>query len=202
MDVKEKIIIEAKTIFTNNGIKNVTMDYLASELRLSKRTIYQHFTDKDDLVSMVVNDIINDSKIAFKDIMLLSNNVVEAFFNIARYNIAEYGKMNRLFFEDLRKFYPAFRISESSEDGLKIITILINRAVEEGIIEKEINIGLISIFIEQIFIMAHSNVFTSFSKKEVFHFVLLAYMKGICTEKGRKIIEESSSNFYNQINKL
>ncbi|HQG08781.1 MAG TPA: TetR/AcrR family transcriptional regulator, partial [Dysgonamonadaceae bacterium] len=41
MDVKERIVKEAGKLFLENGIKNVSMDYLASSIGISKRTIYE-----------------------------------------------------------------------------------------------------------------------------------------------------------------
>src|SRR6202000_2790704 len=54
MDVKERILSKAADLFMRYGIRSITMDEIASQLGISKKTIYQFFTDKDDLVSAVI----------------------------------------------------------------------------------------------------------------------------------------------------
>ncbi len=50
MDIKEKIVFVAGALFMHNGIKNISLDEVASKLGISKRTIYQHFEDKEDIL--------------------------------------------------------------------------------------------------------------------------------------------------------
>ena len=54
MDNKTRIIQEAKTLFMRLGIRSVSMDDIASHLGMSKKTIYQLFADKDNLVDSVI----------------------------------------------------------------------------------------------------------------------------------------------------
>src|SRR5579872_1064742 len=54
MDVKERILAKAADLFIRYGIRSITMDEIASQLGISKKTIYQFFTDKDDMVAAVI----------------------------------------------------------------------------------------------------------------------------------------------------
>jgi AcrR family transcriptional regulator len=54
MEVKERILMKAADLFSRYGIRSITMDEIASQLGISKKTIYQFFTDKDDMVSAVI----------------------------------------------------------------------------------------------------------------------------------------------------
>ena len=53
-DVKERILTKAAELFMRYGIRSITMDEIATQLGISKKTIYQFFTDKDDMVSAVI----------------------------------------------------------------------------------------------------------------------------------------------------
>src|ERR1700733_4118922 len=63
MDVKERILIKAADLFCRYGIRTITMDEIASQLGISKKTIYQFFTDKDDMVSAVIEQEIHRNEL-------------------------------------------------------------------------------------------------------------------------------------------
>lgn len=52
--MKVHILEKATELFTRQGIRSVTMDDVSRHLSISKKTLYQHFTDKDDLVETIV----------------------------------------------------------------------------------------------------------------------------------------------------
>src|SRR4030088_2070262 len=56
MEVKERILEKATDLFMRYGIRSITMDEIAAQLAISKKTIYQFFTDKDAMVEAVVNE--------------------------------------------------------------------------------------------------------------------------------------------------
>src|SRR5258708_13443815 len=55
MEVKERILSKAADLFMRYGIRSITMDEIATQLGISKKTIYQFFTDKDDMFSAVID---------------------------------------------------------------------------------------------------------------------------------------------------
>ncbi|HMI63571.1 MAG TPA: TetR/AcrR family transcriptional regulator [Puia sp.] len=63
MEVKERILSKAADLFMRYGIRSITMDEIASQLGISKKTIYQFFTDKDDLVSAVIEREIKTNEV-------------------------------------------------------------------------------------------------------------------------------------------
>src|SRR5215813_13996179 len=62
MDVKERILIKAAELFMRYGIRSITMDEIAAQLGISKKTIYQFFTDKDDMVYAVIGQEIKKNE--------------------------------------------------------------------------------------------------------------------------------------------
>ena len=62
MEVKDRILVKAADLFCRYGIRTITMDEIASQLGISKKTIYQFFTDKDDMVSAVIDQEISHNE--------------------------------------------------------------------------------------------------------------------------------------------
>ena len=69
MEIKERIIEEAALMFRTYGIRAVTMDMLASQMGISKRTIYENFVDKDELLEGVIYWMASKQKEMFESIL-------------------------------------------------------------------------------------------------------------------------------------
>src|SRR5512138_271340 len=105
MDTKNRIIEEAANMFRTYGIRAVTMDMLAAEMGISKRTIYEIFRDKDELLQGVMRWM------AYKQVELTnkylqnSENVIEAIFGIMDNMMDHIKKMSPAFRLDMRKYH-------------------------------------------------------------------------------------------------
>jgi AcrR family transcriptional regulator len=64
--VKERIIKSALNLFWRYGIKSVTMDDIAKDLGISKRTIYQHYSDKEAILALVIQEEIMTRNVRWK----------------------------------------------------------------------------------------------------------------------------------------
>ena len=127
MEPQEKILKTSLGMFFRYGIKHVTMDDIAKELGMSKKTIYQFYKEKDDLVNqlceveMVIQEkVFRDIQLSAKDpiheIMLISTKMREMMQNI-----------NPLFFLDLQKFYPvAFKRFQQFKEECAYKDVLAN----------------------------------------------------------------------------
>ena len=80
---KETILEEVAKMFNANGIKPVTMDYISMDMKISKRTLYEIFKDKDDLVMQVMQHEMKKADEKIKKIIAESDNVLDAIFSIA-----------------------------------------------------------------------------------------------------------------------
>ncbi|MDQ6813749.1 MAG: TetR/AcrR family transcriptional regulator, partial [Bacteroidota bacterium] len=107
MEARERILIKAHELFHRFGFRRVTMDEIALKTGMSKKTIYQSFENKDEIVDAVVEEHINKScGICESHCAKAENAVHEIFLNID--TIQELvGEMNPMVFEDLEKFFPA-----------------------------------------------------------------------------------------------
>ncbi|MBO7134722.1 MAG: TetR/AcrR family transcriptional regulator, partial [Bacteroidales bacterium] len=74
---KETILEEVAKMFNANGIKPVTMDYISMDMKISKRTLYEIFKDKDDLVMQVMQHEMKKADEKIKKIIAESDNVLD-----------------------------------------------------------------------------------------------------------------------------
>jgi len=196
MDTEQKIIQKAIELFRKLGIRNVTMDTLATELGISKRTIYELFKDKNNLVSISIQEMARQNREEVLEIINNSTNVIDAMFQIGRNGQQQRAEMSDAFFDDIKKRFPEInkRFNTDSEyRNSSVSQLLLSRGVNEGIFRAELNIELVSTFIEQLGSFLHnSEYFTAgnINEKEIMKNIFLPYFRGISTEKGVKLIEQ------------
>jgi hypothetical protein len=201
MEVKEKILKGAAELFIRDGVRKVTMDQLASSLGISKRTIYENYRDKEDLIRNFLTKVINEHKSGLVKIINSSDNVIEALFRFGIYNRDSIAGTNPQFFEDLKKYYAdmfeAIKKSEKIGNG-EVSYLILKRGVNEGTFVKTIDIDLVNTFIHVVM-----NYFFNLTREDctppqkIWSSIFLPYIKGICTEKGLEYLSDFLSKNQN-----
>jgi AcrR family transcriptional regulator len=196
MDVKERILTKAAELFMRYGVRSITMDEIAAQLGISKKTIYQFFTDKDDMVYAVIEQEIEKDKqecIGYRDnsrdgvheIFL----AVEGLEELLRYT-------NPMMLYDLEKYHPrAFeKIREYKYQFLyEAILENLRRGIDEGIYRTDLQLDIVAkCRIEAAFLVFDPNLFphSRYSMSEVNLELAMFYLHGIVNDKGRKLIEK------------
>jgi len=192
MDIRNKIIEGAGKLFIENGIKQVTMDMIAQSMGISKRTIYENFKDKDDLLSNFLYNTMIRHKEQLIKIMGESKNVIEALFNFGNYNKNSMANVNPLFFSDLKKYHFDIYskvINNGEVRNHELTYTLLKRGQNEGIFIKEIDLEIANLFIH--YMMGFFDEVDNETKCKaikIWTSVHLPYLRGICTEKGKDIL--------------
>ncbi len=200
MDTEQKIIQKAIELFKKLGIRNVTMDTLANELGISKRTIYELFKDKNNLVSISIGEMARQNREEILEIINNSSNVIDAMFQIGRNGQQRRSEMSDAFFDDIKKRFPEInkRFNTDSEyRNSSVSQLLLNRGVKEGIFRPDLNIEVVSTFIEQLGSFLHNSEYFgggTINEKEIMKYIFLPYFRGISTEKGVKLIDQYFEN--------
>jgi TetR/AcrR family transcriptional regulator, cholesterol catabolism regulator len=198
MDTRLRILKEAGLMFSRFGIRSITMDHIANELGISKRTLYEIFKDKDDLVFQAITEGANaHKKLCFK-IVGESDNVIEAIFKIGKLNTDILGKMNPLFFEDLKKFHREIYHNIHQKGELRDYNLtksLFERGVSEAVFSDDLNMEIVNLFAHKILDIIHSQEFSDYKPEEINKSVLLPFFYGIATEKGRELITNYLKDF-------
>jgi AcrR family transcriptional regulator len=196
VEVKEKIISGARQLFTKYGIRSITMDMIAEQLGVSKRTIYENFKDKDELLKYCIDEGMTEQRAKIYELIKNSENVIDATFNFIKYSINIYKTFNLLFFYDIQKYYPELcelKIKHNDKQNLDRTIELLNQGKSEYLFRNEINVEIVARLIsEQFKILNNQDVFpeSKFSKIEVFENIVINFIRGIATEEGFLLIEK------------
>jgi AcrR family transcriptional regulator len=195
MEPKDRIILKSIELFTRAGIRQVTMDQIAGAAGMSKRTIYEMFKDKDELLWQCIETMNSQHEKELVEIISRSANAIEALYLIGQHGEKKKAAINRLFFEDFDKLYPKKRrlFIKRNEPGNESVTYtILNRGIDEGIFRKGMNLVVVDIFIHEMMKICHSiDVFPeSSSAREIIENIVIPYFRGISTKKGLELIEK------------
>jgi len=196
MELQEKIIEEATHQYFQYGIRNVTMDGIATGLGLSKRTVYEIFKDKNELVHECLKSIKQKHNAKNQKIVTTSTNVIETIFSFMQEGIKSMNAINPVFFRDMEKFYNSTwkKLKEENEkEGFMLTTELLKKGIKEGLFREDINIQIVSkLFHEQINLLANEEIFPrdEFNYTDVFQNLTINFMRGISTQKGIDLIDK------------
>ncbi len=106
MDAKERILLKSHELFNRYGIRSVSMDDISTQLGMSKKTIYQYYTDKDELVSAVFTAVIEENRTCCcLDRQQADNAIHEVFLAFDRL-IDMFSNMNPSILYDMEKYHP------------------------------------------------------------------------------------------------
>lgn len=199
-ELKKRIVLAAMKAFTTNGIKGVTMDDVASDLGISKRTLYETFKDKEELLIECVK-LQEEEKEAFgAKAVAESKNVLEVILKFYKLSIDIYQKINIRFFEDIRK-YPKVNelIRQSREKNQCSVLAFFKSGVEQGIFRDDVNFEIVNILLrEQMDFLHSAEIVRAYSFFEVYESIVFIFLRGISTEKGQKILDEFIDNYRKQ----
>jgi TetR/AcrR family transcriptional regulator, cholesterol catabolism regulator len=196
MEIRDKIIEEATKQFMLYGIRNVTMDDLATSLGISKRTVYETFTDKTELVHKCLETLKQKHEEKTREIITSSRNVIITIFTFMKEGIKSMTSINPVFFLDMQKLYPGTWNCLSEENAKKTFDLskeLLERGVKEGLFRQNINIPIVAkLFHEQMNLLADEKIFPrdEFNYADVFQSLTINFMRGISTNKGIELIDE------------
>lgn len=194
MEPQDKILKISLELFFKYGIKRVTMDDIAKELGMSKKTIYQFYKEKDDLVSQLCQIELKKQLDEFSALQHEANDPLHEIILISDKIRNMLQPINPMFFLDLQKFYPSayeqFRSFREYCSG-KLILKNIKVGVESGLYRKDIDIAFTAEYrMAQIDMLMFGNYFSydhiSFTKTH--ELILDMFVYSICSIKGHKLI--------------
>lgn len=195
---ESNIIIEkAGELYYKYGIKSITMDDVARELGISKKTLYQFVKNKTDLVKKVVDFEIQKRTGEFKELDKSKLNAIEELFEVNRQINCMLEKHNPSMHYDLRKYYPDIfkRLQVSKREGMfKSIIFNLEKGKKEGLYRKEIDIGIIA----RIQVARAENVIESsyvsildYTSRKFFSELFIYHIRGIANSKGIRFLEDN-----------
>lgn len=200
MERKEKIAGRASELMQQFGIRTVTMDDISRDLGISKKTIYQYFKDKKELVNTITKLHLSSEKCKFEGTATESENGVHELILVSHCLRESMKDMKMSLMNELQKFYPeAWQMYEDFKRGvmLEAITGVIKRGQKEGLFRPEVDPDLIAVMrIEQVQTFIMSNPFhrEEYSLSEVQMQLFDHFIHGLFTIEGHQLFNEYTTS--------
>jgi AcrR family transcriptional regulator len=201
MEIRDRIIVEAAELFKTYGIKSVTMDSLATQLGISKRTIYEVFSDKDELLIGVLKWMTERQKELVKKFLEESENAIVAIFKLLEINLNHFQDMSPAFQADIKKYHHEVLMKKADKCEMpdyRNNIQLIEKGISENFFRKDINPDLVN---RCLYSMVRSIMdqdlypFEQFSRREVVKNGFINYLRGISTFEGLELVNKLEAGF-------
>tara|TARA_R110002050_G_scaffold226163_4_gene361992 strand:+ start:684 stop:1295 length:612 start_codon:yes stop_codon:yes gene_type:complete len=194
--MKEKIVQKATDLFLKIGFKSVTMDDIAAEMAISKKTIYTHFKNKTELVQECTCNLLHNITNGIDEICSLNQNPIEELYNIKKYVLGKIEDDKSSPHFQLQKYYP--EISENLkashfEKMMECTRTNLRRGIEQGLYRSNLNIDFIArLYFLSVHGIKDQDLFPveKFSTKYVNEEYLEYHLRGIVTSEGFNILNK------------
>ena len=191
-EAREKILKGAEMLFMKYGVRSISMDDIARHLTVSKKTLYQHFTDKDEMIVQISKIHLERNIEEMEEFSRTAENAIDELGKISVCLKKDMEEMNPSLLFDLQKYHPkawAVWLDFKNKFIRDSVVKNLNKGIEEGYFRPEINVEVLAALrmqmIEDVFdnrIFPKDKFNLAEAQVQVFdHFVY-----GLCTEKGRK----------------
>lgn len=193
MPVRDRILETALRMFRMYGIKSVTMFDISRESGVSKKTVYEHFRDKEELVQEGMRFMLNGHEQHLEDFRQQSANAIEELLKEVKYMEEMGNTINPVMLYEMQKYHPViWREVETfkQEHMMRAITTNLERGIQEGSYRKDLKLNVMArmrlLQLETVFQPALYPA-TQFNMQEVVREITTHFILGITTPKGREI---------------
>lgn len=199
MEPKERILIKSQELFMQYGIRSVSMDDIANNLGMSKKTLYQYYADKDELVDAVVEARIKEMQTDCLGCREKAKDAIHEIFIMMDRIIEDFNNMNPMLLYDMEKFhFKAYQRFREHKD--KFLARIIRENIEWGIKDElyraEVNVDVMCKFrLESMMIPFNVALFPpgKYNLAKLSEEIIQHFIYGLATIKGHKQIQK-----YNQ----
>lgn len=198
-EIKQKIQQGAAELFLRYGVRSITMDEIARHLGISKKTLYQYFADKDDVVSSCTRTHLEREREQLDEIARSSTNSVEELVRLS-YCLRENLKgMNPSLLFDLQKYHSAawkIWLDYKNKTIRNSVVRNLKQGIAEGLFREDIDPEVLAILrLETVQLAFDEQLFPKerFSFPKVQLQILEHFIHGLLTDKGRKLFQKLKS---------
>ncbi|HMJ47261.1 MAG TPA: TetR/AcrR family transcriptional regulator [Ferruginibacter sp.] len=193
-DVKDRIKFAAHDLVMQYSIRSVSMDDIASSLGMSKKTIYQYYKDKDELIDAVVEGVLQNTQLACNTDRAKADNAVHEVILSMDMIAQMFRKMNPSILFDMQKYHPeAFQrfLKHKNDFIYNILRQNLERGIKEALYRPEINIDILARFrVDSMFIPFTPEFQRNmkYNLLEIEQQIITNFLFGLVTLKGYKLV--------------
>ena len=198
--MKEEIILKSTDLFLNLGFKSVTMDDIAHEMGISKKTIYQHFKNKTKLVETTAMHVFNKIANGIDCICELNKNPIEEVYEIKRFVMLHLKDEKSSPQYQLQKYYPKIYSTLKRKQFDKMLGCVkrnLERGLSQGIYRSSIDIDFTArLYFNGMISLKDQDIFPreDFAMSTLMNNYLEYHLRGICSAKGLETLTHLHTN--------
>ena len=196
METKDRILSRTRALFMRNGIKSVSMDDIANNLGMSKKTLYKTFANKDELVLAVMTNNLNAAQSECTYVASHAADAVQEMLNISAWADEQFGNVHPSIFYDLKKYYPtawALFSTHKSSFILDQITRNLHRGIAEGLFRSDLDVEVLArLNLAQIELTFNPDLYppAQFAPSRVNKVFDEHFLLGVATLKGHRLFNK------------
>jgi AcrR family transcriptional regulator len=196
MENKDRILTRAAALFLRNGIKSVSMDDIAADLGMSKKTLYKTFASKDEIVLAVMTDHLCKAQSECAHFAGVSADAVREMLDISAWADKEFSNVHPSIFYDLKKYHPdawALFSTHKSTFILDQITRNLRRGIAEGLFRNDLDVEVLArLNLAQIELTFNPDLYppAQFSPVRVNKVFDEHFLLGVATLKGHRLFNK------------
>ena len=191
--LREVILKTAMKAFTEKGIRAVKMDDIAESLAISKRTMYEIYATKEELLYEGVKTFREKRRAKFIELGK-EKDLMEILLKVYHMRVEEANAVNPLFYDDVVKYPRVLRyLTREQKNSREDMKLFFKRGVEEGYFRDDLNYELAVHLFEAIGrYIKEERLYNKYSIKEIFRGMPLVLLRGLCTEKSIEKLKKIS----------
>jgi TetR/AcrR family transcriptional regulator, cholesterol catabolism regulator len=198
----QDLINKISELYLRYGIKSITMDDVAREAGISKKTLYLHFKDKKEMVEKVIHHLINEQKCGMEKMYdSPATNAIDKLMRMTGYMTESLKQSNMAMTYDLRKYFPELWdevIEFKREEVYRYMMDNIETGIAEGLYRKGLNYDIISRIYVSRLEMYQTDLWEPLSKYdigEIFQTLFIYHIRGIATPAGLEYLDKNIKNW-------
>ena len=189
--LRAKILATAMTDFRQRGIRAVKMDDVAAELGISKRTLYEIFDKKEDLLFETLKHYYVERTERMQVQVQHCANVMEIILAVYRIKVEEFQQTDPNFYSDLVKYPQVLRFlnQENLSNRVKFQQF-IERGINEGFFRNDVNYELTTRLFDALsnYVM-QNQLYRQYTMEEIFKNLIFVTLRGMCTARGADTLD-------------
>lgn len=190
--LKQKILATAMMLFSERGIKAVKMDDISNHLSISKRTLYEIYDNKEDLLFECLKNRFEESEKQLAESVAHADNVMDILISIYRIKVDILKRTHPLFYYELDKYPKILEYFEKQNaDKQQQQMDFISRGIKEGFFRSDVNYHLtFALFdVSNRYVLSNYSSFR-FTMEQVFYNLIFVFLRGFCTMKGIEVLDK------------
>ena len=196
METKDKILEQTFNLIMKYGIRSVSLDDIARNIGISKKTIYQFFENKKSLISEVIKAFIQKDKDDILSIIEKSTDALDEMALVAKHVLKFLRGMSPSMMFDTKKYYPqVWALLEEKHFTFILETVKTNilRGQAEGLYKEDVNADIISkLYVRQTLALADESIFplSQFNRSDLYKNMVTYHIRGIMSDEGRLLAQK------------